>query len=153
VASVLYSSLNAYLWVEKDHFHVPVEEASQYVAKRSASNEAIIVLCASNFFNIDMMRFCLQIYDPNQRALWQYPELPVDAYTPFFNETTLIERSEALDVKYLLLYEYGNVTFFQSEWRAPNVLEVLLDTDRFAKDTEIGTFPRRIFIMRFLSIS
>jgi len=152
VASVLYSSLNAYSWVEKDHFHVPVEEASQYVAKRSASNEAIIVLCASNFFNIDMMKFCLQIYDPNQRALWQYPELPVDAYTPFFNETTLIERSEALDVKYLLLYEYGNVTFFQSEWRASNVLEVLLNTNRFAVDTEIGTFPRRIFIMRFLSI-
>jgi len=153
VTSVLYSSLNAYSWVEKNHVHVHVEQASQYVAKRSASNEVIIVLCASNLFNIDMMKFYLQIYDPNQRALWQYPDLPVDAYTPFFNETTLIERSESLQVKYLLLYEYGNVTFFQSDWRASNVLEMLLNTDRFAVDTELGTFPRRIFIMRFLSTS
>jgi len=153
VASVLYSSLNAYSWVEKDHVSVPLEEASRYVVERSASNETVVVLCTSNFFSADMVKFYLQIYNPNQRPPWHYPELPVDAYTPIFNETTLIERSEALNVKYLLLYEYGNITFFQSEWRAYDVLEELLNTDRFAVDAELGNFPRRIFIMRFSSTS
>ena len=153
LASVLYSSRDAYLWIKKDHVYVPVEEASRYVVEQSTLNETVVVLCASNLFNVGMVKFYLRIYDPNQRALWQYPEFPVDAYTPLFNETTLIERSEALHVKYLLLYEYGNLTFFQSEWRAHDVLEVLLNTDRFAVDTELGTFPRRIFMMRFLSTS
>jgi hypothetical protein len=153
VASVLHSSLDAYSWVEKDHVHVHVEEASRYVAERSALNETVVVLCTSNFFRVDMVKFYLQIYNPNQRPPWQYPELPVDAYMPIFNETTLIERSEALHVRYLLLYEYGNITFFQSEWRANDVLEVLLNTDRFAVDAELGNFPRRIFIMRFSSTS
>jgi len=153
VASVLHSSLDAYSWVEKDHVHVPVEEASRYVAERSALNETVVVLCTSNFFRVDMVKFYLQIYNPNQRLPWHYPELPVDAYMPIFNETTLIERSEALHVRYLLLYEYGNITFFQSEWRANDVLEVLLNTDRFAVDAELGNFPRRIFIMRFSSTS
>jgi 4-amino-4-deoxy-L-arabinose transferase-like glycosyltransferase len=153
VVSIFYSSRDAYLWVEQDHVHVPVEEASQYVAKRSALNETVVVLCAGNFFSGDLVEFYLQIYNPDQRPPWQYPELPVDAYTFLFNETMLIEHSEALHVKYLLLYEHGNITFFQSEWRAHDVLEVLLNTSRFAVDTELGTFPRRIFIMRFFSNS
>ena len=153
VASVLYSSRDAYLWVERERVHVPVEEASQYVAKRSALNETIVVLCTSNFFGVDTVEFYLRAYDPNQRQPWYYPELPVDACMPLFNETTLIERSEALHVKYLLLYEYGNITFFQSELTSHDVLEIMHNTNRFIVEKEFGSFPRRIFIMRFLSIS
>jgi len=149
VASVIYSSLNAYSWVEKYHIHVPIEEASRYLAERSASNEAIIVLCASNFFNVDMMKFSLQIYDSNQRTLKQYPEKPVDVYTPIFNVTELIESCEALNVKYLLLYEYGNLPFFKSDWTFHEVFEMLYYTGRFVFEEEFGETPRRIFIISF----
>ena len=149
LASVLYSSRDAYLWVEKYQVYVPVEEASQYVAKRSALDETIIVLCPSNLFNMDMVKFYLRMYGPNQRAVWQYPEMPVDAYIPLFNVTELIERSEALNVKYLLLYEYGNIPFFQSELTFHEVFEMLHYTGRFVFEAEFGEHPRRIFIISF----
>ena len=150
---LIYSSNDAYYWIKKDQVHIPVDEASQYLTERLTSNETIAVLCASNLFNTKVMKFYLDMYGFPDQRLWQYPEKAVDAYTLLFNETTLIEHSEALHVKYLLLYEYGNITFFQSEWRAHNLLETLLNTDRFIVEEELGNFPRRIFIMRFLSTS
>lgn len=128
-----------------------LERASQYVAKHSASNETLLALCVSNYFNLDMVKFYLQIYNPNQIALWQYPEMAIDAYTPIFNVTELIERSEALHVKYLLLYEYGDLQYFNSELTYNKVFEMLNNTDRFALETQVGDSPNRIFIISFKS--
>lgn len=150
-ASILYSSWDAYLWVKRDQIHVPIEEASQYVAEQSASNETVIVLCASNFFNVDMVRFYLQRYDLNQRELWQYPEKAIDAFTPIFNVTELIEHSEALHAKYLLLYEYGDLKYFESELTYLKVFEMLINTSRFANETKFGENPDQIFIINFSS--
>lgn len=150
-ASVLYSSWDAYLWIQRDRVHVPIEEASQYVAQHSTPNETVIVLCASNFFNLDMVKFYLQRYDSNQIALWQYPENAVDAFTPAFNVTELIEHSEALHVKYLLLYEYGALRYFESELTGLKVLEMLLNTGRFVNEAKVGDHPDQIFIISFLS--
>lgn len=149
--SIFYSSRDAYLWIQKEHFYVPIGEASQYVAKHSASNETLLALCVSNYFNLDMVKFYLQIYNPNQIALWQYPEMAIDAYTPIFNVTELIERSEALHVKYLLLYEYGDLQYFNSELTYNKVFEMLNNTDRFALETQVGDSPNRIFIISFKS--
>jgi hypothetical protein len=148
--SVIFSSWQAYLWVEIDQIHVPVGEACQYVTEHSALNETAVALCTSNLFNMYMMRFYLAIHEPGQRELWQYPENPVDAFEPQFNLTLLIEQSEALNVKYLLLYEHGNITFYETELRSHDVLETMLDTDRFVVETKFGSFPRQIFILRFL---
>jgi len=150
VTSVLYSSRDAYSWVEKDHIGVPVKEASQYVANRSTLNETIVVLCTSNLFNVNIMKFWLQIYGPNQRPLWGYPEKPVDVYIPIFNVTELIERCEALNAKYLLLYEYGYLPFFKSEMTFHDVFVMLLSTDRFVyEEVEFGEPHRRIFVISF----
>jgi len=111
--SVIYSSWEAYVWVEFDHVNIPIGEASQYVAEQTTLNETIVVLCGGNYFSADMVEFYLLISNPNREQPMQYPELPVDAYMPIFNVTWLIESSEALNVKYLLLYEQGNITFFQ----------------------------------------
>jgi len=151
--SVIYSSWEAYLWVEMDQVHVPIGEASQYVVERVTLNEKIVVLCEGNYFSADMVEFYLLIYNPNQKQPMQYPERPVDAYTPLFNVTWLIESSETLNVKYLLLYEHGNLTFFQSELTSQTVLETMLNTNRFVVEKEFGSFPRQIFILRFLSNS
>jgi hypothetical protein len=151
--SILYSSNLAYFWVEKDHIDIPVGEACRYVAERSEVNEIVAVLCIGNFFSVDTVEFYLQLYNPGQKQPLPYPELPVDAYTPIINVSWLIESSEALQVKYLLLFEHGNNTFFQSELTSQHVLDIMLDSGSYGKETEFGSFPRRIFILRFLSDS
>jgi 4-amino-4-deoxy-L-arabinose transferase-like glycosyltransferase len=151
--SAIFSSWQAYLWVKMDHIHVPVGEACQYVAEHSVLNETAVALFATNLFSMHMMRFYLAIHDPGQRELWQYPENPVDVFEPQFNATLLIEQSEALNVKYLLLFEHGNNPFFNLDWRYSDVIKRIYDTGRFVEETEFGSAPRRIFIIRFLSNS
>jgi 4-amino-4-deoxy-L-arabinose transferase-like glycosyltransferase len=149
--SVIYSSWEAYVWVEFDHVNIPIEEASQYVVERVTPNEKIVVLCGGNYFSADMVEFYLLKSDPDQEQPMQYPELAVDAYKPSFNFTWLIESSEESNVKYLLLFEHGNITYYESDLRSHDVLEAMLDTNRFVVEKNFGTFPRRIYILRFLS--
>jgi hypothetical protein len=149
--SVIYSSWEAYVWVEFDHVNIPIEEASQYVVERVTPNEKIVVLCGGNYFSADMVEFYLLKSDPDQEQPMQYPELAVDAYKPSFNFTWLIESSEELNVKYLLLFEHGNITYYESDLRYQDVLEAMLDTNRFVVEEDFGTFPRRIYVLRFLS--
>jgi 4-amino-4-deoxy-L-arabinose transferase-like glycosyltransferase len=151
--SVIFSSWQAYSWVKMDQIYVPVEEACQYVAEHSVLNETAVALFTSNLFSMEMMRFYLAIHDPGQRELWHYPEKPVDVFELQFNATLLIEQSEALNVKYLLLFEHGNNPFFKSDWRYSDVIKIMLNTGRFVKEPEFGSAPRRIFIIRFLSNS
>ncbi len=148
--SILYSSQVAYLWAKRYHFDVPVGEASRYVAERSEVTETVVVLCIVNFFSVDTVEFYLQLYNPGQRQPLSYPELAVDAYMLPFNVSELIEISEAWGVKYLLLYEHGNNTFFQSELTSQHVLDMLLDSGSFSKEAEFGSFPRRIYVIQFL---
>ena len=150
-ASVFYSSWDAYLWNQREYANVPIREASQYVAKHSASNEALIVLCSSDLFNLDMVKFYLQTYDRNQMTIWQYPEMAIDAYTPAFNVTELINRVEALHVKYLLLYEYSDLQYFKSDLWYHEVLAMLYDTGRFVVETMFGDRPNQIYLISFLS--
>jgi len=152
-ASVVYSTENAYYWVGKDHVYIPIGDASRYVSENSAVDEPVIILFTGNYFSTDMMKFYLQLYDSGERELWPYPENPVDVYEPVFNETLLIEQCEASNVKYLLLYEHGNITYFKSDWKSYDVLDMMLDSGSFSKEKELGSYPRRIYIMRFLSKS
>lgn len=133
-----------YSWIKKDTFYVPAEEASQYVAKRSALNETIVLLFASNSFSMSTVKFYLQIYDSNQRTLWQYPDTPVDAYNPLFNETALIECSEALHLKYLLLCEYDDLPYIRSELTYHKVFEILYNAGRFVLEAKFGDRPNQI---------
>jgi 4-amino-4-deoxy-L-arabinose transferase-like glycosyltransferase len=151
--SVVYSSREAYLWIERDDVHIPIGEATQYVAERTTLDDGIVVLCGGNYFSVDMVEFYLLKDNPNREQPMQYPELPVDAYVPDFNVSWLIESSEDLHVKYLLLFEHGNITFYQSELNSQKVLDIMLDTEQFVVEKEFGTFPHRIFIIRFISNS
>ena len=151
--SVVYSAYEAYLWVEFEHVNIPIDEASRYVVERVTPDEKITVLCAGNYFSADMVEFYLLVFDPNQEQPVQYPELAIDAYKPSFNFTYLIEDCEVRNVKYLLLFEHGNVPYCDPEWRAQDVLDSVLDTGRFEVEMEFGTTPRRIYIIRFLKNS
>jgi 4-amino-4-deoxy-L-arabinose transferase-like glycosyltransferase len=148
--SIVYSLWEAYVWVEFDHVNIPISEATQYVVERVTLNETIVVLCGGNYFSTDMVEFYLLVSNPDQKQPMQYPELAVDAYKPSFNFTWLIERSEVLDVKYLLLFEHGNITYYESDLRSQDILDTMLDTQRFVVEKDFGTHPRRIYILRFL---
>ncbi|MEJ2241267.1 MAG: hypothetical protein P8Y18_03885 [Candidatus Bathyarchaeota archaeon] len=146
---LIYSANDAYYWIQKDTVHIPVAEASQYIESRLTDDESIMVLCPSGLFSVYVVKFYFDMNDFTEEKLWEYPEKPVDVYKTFFNETELIENCEILHVKYLMLYEYGDMKFFESELTSNNILEIILDTGSFSIEKEIGSFPHRIFILRF----
>jgi len=148
--SLVYSWGDAYSWVEYEHAYIPIEEATQYVIENSALNETVAVLFKGNFFSTEMVRFYLIIQYSGERELWSYPEKPADAYAPDLNETFLIERCEASNVKYLLLYEHYDINYFDSDWKSYYVLDRLVLSGRFAFETAFGDEPHRMIIIRFM---
>jgi 4-amino-4-deoxy-L-arabinose transferase-like glycosyltransferase len=153
VVSAVYSLENAYYWVEKNHVHIPVKEASQYVSENSAPNETAVVLFPVNYFSPDAVNFYLLTYESGERELWEYPEDPADVYKPVFNEAVLIQQCKTLNAKFLLLYEHGDATYFQSDWKSGDVIDNLLNSGSFTLERMFGSYPHRIFIIRFLTKS
>ena len=116
-------------------------------------NESTVLLFTGNFFSEDMVKFYWILQDSGDRVLWHYPEKPVDVYSPTLNVTWLIERCEATNVKYLLLYEHNAEKYFDSEWKPYYVVDRLVFSGRFMFEAVLGTYPRRVIIIRFLSNS
>jgi len=149
VSAVAYSVQNANYWIEKDNIHLPTKEAAQYAVENSDQNEVSIVLYAVNFFSPDSVYFYLKTYGSTQRGMEYYPDYAVDSYQPIFNETQLIEQCKNTNTKYLFLYENANTTYFQSEWKAHDILEKTLVLENFELEKIFGTSPHRLFLIRF----
>jgi 4-amino-4-deoxy-L-arabinose transferase-like glycosyltransferase len=150
VASVVYSSNDAYQMVARDQIHVPVEEATDYAADRMSQNESIMVLAAFNLFNQDMVKFYLEANGSRGNEVLQYPALPVDAFTPDFDVDELVALCQQKNVKYAFLYEYGGeFPYFQSNLTAMQVYIELTNSGRFTNEHRVGTFPRTITIFSF----
>jgi 4-amino-4-deoxy-L-arabinose transferase-like glycosyltransferase len=150
VTSVICSVADAYYWVEKEHVQVPVEAASLYVSQNSGSNEAAVLLCPVNYFSPDAVNFHLMVHDLGKRVLIEYPVDPADVYSPVLNETVLIEKCEGFDVKFLLLYENGNKTYYDTDLKAIDVMDMLVDSGNFTLETTVGDSPQQVFILRYL---
>ncbi len=56
------------------------------------------------------------------------------------------------DIK-LLLYEHNAEKYFDSEWKPYYVVDRLVFSGRFMFEAVLGTYPRRVIIIRFLSNS
>ncbi len=165
VSSVYLSISDAHYWVAKDQIHIPIEEASTFVAPRLASNESIMVMCAQNLFSQDMVRFFLY-QNGKANSVWQYPVLPVDTYTPDFNLTEFISLCQQRNVKYVFTYEYGgDVPYFNTTLGLMDIYVMLYASGKFQylsgnamiEDLAnqgllpaFGTNPRRIFILTFM---
>ncbi|HSQ53527.1 MAG TPA: glycosyltransferase family 39 protein, partial [Acidobacteriota bacterium] len=149
-ASVIYSLMNAYYWVEKDHIEVHAKAASQYVSENSGTDEAAVLLFPVNYFSPDAVNFYLLQYDLSKRVLLEYPKDPADVYTPVFNETLLIQQCESLNVKFLLLYENGNKSYYQTDMKAYDALDMLVDSSHFMLETIFGNSPQQIYVIRYL---
>jgi hypothetical protein len=148
-AAVVVSWQDAYSWVDQDHVYIPMKDATKYVSENSALDEGVVVLFTGNFFSTDMIKFSLQTHEVGERDVWPYPTYPVDSYKPSLNETFLIEECAESNVKYLMLYEHGNITYFDSDWKSYYVLDRLINSGNFTKETEFGAYPRRITVLQF----
>jgi hypothetical protein len=110
-----------------------------------------VVFFTENYFNVGAVKFFLLTYEQGERLLWNYSEeKPVDVYKPVFDEAWLIEQREALDVKFLLLYEHGDMIYFESDWKSIDALEEMLDSGSFTLEKNFGAYRRQIFVIRYL---
>ena len=164
--AAFYSVSDAYYWVAKDQIQVPIEAATNYAASRLSENESIMVVCPFNLFSQDMVKFYLYADGTKHNQVWQYPELPVDTYTPNFDINEFVALCEERNVKYVFTYEFGgNVPYFNTTLSLMGVYQMFYDSGKFAYLSDnasieelikeglipaFGTNPRRIIILTFL---
>jgi 4-amino-4-deoxy-L-arabinose transferase-like glycosyltransferase len=150
-SGVFYSSMDAYTWVSgNNQAHVPIEQATTYIASKSNTNQSLVVLCPYNFFNKDMVWFYLNNNSPSQTPVFQYPTLAVDAYTPEFNISDFVNYCQTNNTAYVMLYEYGGtIPYYNSNLTEQAVYGMLNSTGRFILQSTFGAAPQRIFVMSF----
>ncbi len=164
--AAFYSVSDAYHWVAKDQIQVPIEAATNYAASRLSENESIMVVCPFNLFSQDMVKFYLYADGTKHNQVWQYPELPVDTYTPNFDIDEFTALCEEQNVKYVFTYEFGgDVPYFNTTLSLMGVYQMFYDSGRFAPLSgnatvedliadgslpAFGSNPRRIMILTFV---
>jgi 4-amino-4-deoxy-L-arabinose transferase-like glycosyltransferase len=149
-AGIFFSSLDAYSWSAQGQPRIPIEQATSYVASVAQANQSVLVLCAHNFFNRDMVWFYLNSKNSSPIQVYQYPELAADAYTPEFNVSELVNYCRTNGTGYVLLYEYGGtIQYFDSPLTEQTVYGMLNGTGRFTLEATFGTAPQRIFVLSF----
>jgi hypothetical protein len=153
--SVFLSCLDAYSWVEKDQIQVQIGEATNYAADLLDFNESIAVLAPFNLFSQDMVKFFLEAKESKNNTVWQYPELPVDTYTPNFDITEFIDLCKKRNTKFVFFYEHGETTpFFNTTLSLLEIKNQIAISGRFTLlegSVFFGTPPNTIYISSFLS--
>jgi 4-amino-4-deoxy-L-arabinose transferase-like glycosyltransferase len=154
IAGVFFSVKDAYDDVAEYQIQIDIEGATNYASNSLSQNESIVILCPFNFFNSDMVRFYLWADRTKKNRVYQYPELPVDTYTPIFNITDFIGLCKQDNVKYVFTYEYGGVVpYFNTTLNLQKIYMDLYDSGNFTHISDNATFgsnPRRIFILTYL---
>jgi hypothetical protein len=157
VATVVYSAYNAYEMTARDQIHIPVQEATGYIAQHLGNNQSAVLLCPFNLLSQDMFRFYLPS-NMSTDQIWQYPNLAVDAFTPNFNITEFTDLCVQRQVKYIILYDFGiHTPFFNTTMDYTQVVQMIYDTTRFGDPLDQpfwgdynGWMGHRIFLVRFL---
>ena len=154
---VAYSSYDAYQMTVRDEIHIPIEEATAYLAAHLDANQSAVLLCPFNLLDQDMFRFYLPQNMSSER-IWQYPNLAVDAFTPYFNITEFVGLCQQRNVKYMILFDYGIYTpFFNTTLDITQVKAMIAQSGRFGDPNDQpfwgdfnGWMGNRIFLVRFL---
>jgi hypothetical protein len=151
LTGVFLSCADAYMLVSKDRLQVPVEQATDFASQGLSGNQTLVVACPLNFLNEHMVRFYLNVRNANQNynQVWQYPSLAIDAYALDFNVSQFASLCQSRNVKYVMLYEFGNQPYFNSTVTAQTVFSDLNETDRFTLQASFGSQPNRVFVLSF----
>lgn len=151
--AIAYSINDNYTLVSSNDIQIPIQDATNYAIARDATNQSIMVLCPFNYFSQDMVKFYLLAKGENQIQTYQYPEMPVDAYTPIFNITEFINLCRQDNVKFVFTYEYGGtVPYFNTTLNLQQIYKQIYASGSFSSISPGATFgqdPRRIMILNF----
>ena len=102
-----------------------------------------------------MVKFFLEAKSTKNNTVWQYPELPVDTYTPNFNITEFIDLCEKRNTKFVFFYEHGDtIPFFNTTLSLSVIKNQIAASGRFSLlegSVYFGTPPNTIYISSFLS--
>ena len=151
-SAIAYSSYNAYQMTARDEVSIPIQEATNYLAAHLNQNQSAVIVCASNLLYQDMFWFYMPA-NMSESQIWQYPELPVDAYMPNFNITEFVNLCQQQNVKYIILYDYGtNTPLYNTTLTYGDIEQMIYNTGRFGVATDqpfFGQMPHRLFLVRF----
>jgi len=127
-----FSVADAATWVSRDsNMHIPVQEAADFVGSHLAENESVMVMLSQNLFSAEIVQFYLRA-EGKDNAVYQYPDLAADAYTPDFNIATFVSQCQAHNVKFVLMYECGaEVPYFNMTLTPMDVYQQLNETGGF----------------------
>ena len=156
-AAVAYASYDSYQMTARDQIHIPIQEATDYLATHLDQNQSAVLVCAFNLLDQDMFRFYLPA-NMSRDQIWQYPALAVDAFTPNFNITEFLNLIQQRNVKYIILFDYGiHTQFFNTTLDYTQVETMIYNTGRFGDPQDqpfwgdfYGNYGYRIFLVRFL---
>ncbi|MGD6809267.1 MAG: ArnT family glycosyltransferase [Candidatus Bathyarchaeia archaeon] len=153
-AGLFFSVNDAHSWVSNDEIVMPIDEVANYAANHMTGNQSIMLVCPFNLFSQDMFRFYLWANSSHRNMnAYQYPELPVDTYQIDFNATEFVCLCEELNVKYIVLYDYGaNTPFYNTTTTISNVTTMIYETQRFGDPQDqpfFGVMPHRMFLVPF----
>jgi hypothetical protein len=149
-ASALFLSYSdAQNWLSTESSKLPIEQATTYAAQTLGSNQSIVVACPMNLLNNYLVWFYLNAKNPSPSTVWQYPTLAVDAYTPSFNTADFISLCQQNNAKYVFLYEYSDLNYFNSNLTSNAVSVMLSASGRFILVDSFGTSPDYIFVFEF----
>ena len=138
----------------RDQIHIPIQEATDYLATHLDQNQSAVLVCAFNLLNQDMFRFYLP-QNMSRDQIWQYPSLAVDAFTPNFNINEFVSLCQERNVKYIILFDWGpHTTFFNTTLDYAQVQTLIYQTGRFDVPTDqpfFGEFANNKGFRLFLS--
>jgi 4-amino-4-deoxy-L-arabinose transferase-like glycosyltransferase len=157
IGSIAYSGYNAYEMTVRDQIHIPIKEATAYLASHLDQNQSAVLICSFNLLSQDMFRFYLPS-NMSSDQIWQYPALAVDAFTADFNMTEFLNQCVERHVKYIILYDFGiHSQFFNTTLDYVQVQQMIYNTSRFGDSNDqpfwgeyYGWYGYRIFLVRFL---
>ncbi len=147
-----YFSLSDAYVMSKDQIYVPLQEATSYVTGQLKPGENVMVLCPFNLISENMVWFYMNEKTLVNTRVYQYPENPVDTYTPNFNMTELVSECVADNIKYLIVDEYGGTQYhyFGTNLTFNDFNQTLMNTGRFTYEpVSFWVAPARIFVLSF----
>jgi len=149
VSGIFLSYSDAQNWLSSEQTKLPIEQATAYAAQTLGSNQSIVVACPLNLLNNYLVWFYLNAKTPSQSTVWQYPTQAVDAYTLNFNTSDFVSLCQQNNAKYVFLYEYSDLNYFNSNLTSSDISTMLTSSGRFVLMDAFGTPPNRIFVFAF----
>ncbi len=151
--AMLYGAYDAYSFTSQMQITIDLKGATNYAYAHMDANKSIMMLCPFNLFSADMVEFYLLEKGERNINIYQYPELPVDTYTPVFNITEFIDQCNQYGVQYVFTYENGGTApYYNTTLNLQQIYVQLYASGNFSHITDeqtFGTMPRRIFVLNF----